>query len=162
MFGTEFVILSDGSPLSDFAGGGGEFSGVLCSSLVTSRKELRVGVCASGSDAAGGALLRNRSGTDFFVSSFLTPSDRMVGVLVCVDEVVLLLVLDFETSLIGFRLLRGRERAEPTSDSSSSVVSGTDCVFHLETRCSTGPRRSVVNADSSYRKIWLNTDQKIS
>jgi hypothetical protein len=161
MFGTESAILSDVSPLSDFAGGGGEFSGVLCSSFVTSRKELRVGVCASGSGAAG-ALFRNRSGTDFFLSSLLTPSDRLVGVLVCVDDVVLLLVLDFETGLIRFRLLRGRERAEPTSDSSSSVVSGADRVFHLETRCSTGPRRSVVNADSSYRKIRLNVDQKNS
>ncbi len=160
MFGTESVVLSDVSPLSDFARGGGEFSGVLCSSLVTSRKELRVGVFASGSGA--GALLRNRSGMDFFLSSFLTSSDRLMGVLVCVEDVVLLLVLDFETSLIRFRLLRGREWAEPTSDSSSSVVSGADRAFHLETRRSTGPRRSVVSADSSYRKIRLNVEKKNS
>lgn len=63
---------------------------------------------------------------------------------------MLLLVLGFDADLMTVRLLRGRERVEATSDSSSSVVSGADWVFNFATRRSAGPRRSAVSACSSY------------
>ena len=72
-----------------------------------------------------------------------------VGVLVCVEDVVLLLVLGFELDFEPPRLLRGRERVDATSESSSSVVSGAECVFHLATRREEAPRRSAARADSS-------------
>jgi len=72
----------------------------------------------------------------------LLSSPFMVGVLVCVEDVVPLLVLGLELGLECGRLVRERrERVEPTSDSESSPLSTWD--FHLETR------RSEERADSS-------------
>lgn len=68
---------------------------------------------------------------------------------------MLLLVLGFDADLMTVRLLRGRERVEPTSDSSSSVVSGADWVFSFDTRRSVGPRRSAVSACSSYMNVYI-------
>jgi hypothetical protein len=63
---------------------------------------------------------------------------------------VLLLVLGFDAGLTIVRLLRGLERVEPTSDSSSSVVSGADLDFSFVIRRSGGPRCSAMRAYSSY------------
>jgi hypothetical protein len=72
----------------------------------------------------------------------LLSSAFMVGVLVCVEDVVPLLVLGRELGLECGRLVRERrERVEPTSESDSSPLSTWD--FHLETR------RSEERADSS-------------
>lgn len=68
----------------------------------------------------------------------------MVGVLVFVEDSVSLLARDFEFSFGWRRLLRdGRERVEPTSESSSSVLSAPTLDLHL------APRRSAARADSS-------------
>ena len=75
------------------------------------------------------------------------------------EDVVLLLVLVFEAALFNVRLARGRERFEPTSESSSSVVSGAERAFHLSPR--EGPRRSEANAFSSYMTAEISRGNHI-